>query len=81
MEYATSGIRVNAICPGAVRTTMLDRVIANGLFTEEEANAMQPIGRLGKPEEIARTAAWLCSGSSSFVTGLAMAADGGCTAR
>lgn len=81
LEYATHGIRVNAICPGGVRTAMLDRVIADGVITEEQAGALQPIGRLGKPEEIARTVAWLCSDSSSFIDGHAMAVDGGYTAR
>jgi NAD(P)-dependent dehydrogenase (short-subunit alcohol dehydrogenase family) len=81
LEYATRGIRVNAICPGGVRTTLLERAIANGLITEEQASALQPVGRLGKPEEIARTIAWLCSESASFITGHAMAVDGGYTAR
>jgi NAD(P)-dependent dehydrogenase (short-subunit alcohol dehydrogenase family) len=81
LEYATGGIRVNAVCPGGVRTTMLDRVIADGVLTEEQAGALQPMGRLGKPEEIARTVAWLCSDSASFITGHAVAVDGGYTAR
>lgn len=81
LEYATRAIRVNAICPGGVRTAMLDRVIGDGVITEEQAGLLQPIGRLGRPEEIARTVAWLCSDSASFITGQAIAADGGYTAR
>ncbi|MGW8954780.1 glucose 1-dehydrogenase [Streptomyces sp. NPDC055709] len=77
LEYATQGIRVNAVCPGVVRTTMLEEAIRAGLVTEEEATALQPMRRLGKPKEIARAAAWLCSDQASFVTGHAMAVDGG----
>lgn len=81
LEYARQGIRVNAICPGAVRTTMLEGAISAGVLTEADAAAMQPVGRLATPEEIAETAAWLCSDAASFVTGHALAVDGGWTAQ
>ncbi|MEU6709620.1 glucose 1-dehydrogenase [Streptomyces wuyuanensis] len=77
LEYATQGIRVNAVCPGTVRTTMLDDAIRDGIVTEEGAASLQPMRRLGKPKEIARAAAWLCSDQASFITGHAMAVDGG----
>jgi NAD(P)-dependent dehydrogenase (short-subunit alcohol dehydrogenase family) len=80
LEYATRGIRVNALCPGTVRTAMLDDVIKQGIVTEEQASALQPVHRLGEPTEIAQTAAWLCSDAASFVTGHAMAVDGGTSA-
>jgi NAD(P)-dependent dehydrogenase (short-subunit alcohol dehydrogenase family) len=80
LEYGKQNIQINAICPGAIRTPMLDEVIRNGLFTEEQAAAMEPIGRLGTVEEVGETAAWLCSGRASFVLGHALAVDGGMTA-
>ena len=80
MEYATQGIRVNAVCPGAVRTEMVADVIRQGLVTEQELVVRQPLGRLAEPEEIAEAAAWLCSDAASFVTGQPLAVDGGWTA-
>ena len=77
LEVATRGIRVNAVCPGAIRTAMLDNAIRQGVMTEAHAASLQPVGRLGLPEEIGEAAAWLCSDKASFVTGHAMAADGG----
>jgi NAD(P)-dependent dehydrogenase (short-subunit alcohol dehydrogenase family) len=76
LEYARQGIRVNAVCPGTVRTTMLER-FAGGTEAVERMGAMAPIGRIGEPEEIAEAVAWLCSDAASFVTGHALAADGG----
>ncbi|WP_172381860.1 glucose 1-dehydrogenase [Streptomyces sp. MNP-20] len=79
LEYADKNIRVNAVCPGAVRTALLDHVIRSGALTEEQARGLQPLGRLGAPHEIAQAAAWLCSDHASFVTGIAMPVDGGAT--
>lgn len=81
LEYATAAIRVNAICPGGIRTPMYDRSIDAGIITADQAAALQPVNRLGTPEEVGETAAWLCSDQSSFITGHAIAVDGGYLAR
>jgi NAD(P)-dependent dehydrogenase (short-subunit alcohol dehydrogenase family) len=81
LEYAQQRIRVNAVCPGVVRTAMLADLIRQGAAAEEELAATTPLGRLGTTKEIAAAAAWLCSDVSSFVTGQALAIDGGWTAR
>lgn len=81
LEYAKAGIRINAVCPASTRTPMQERLIADHHQTEARISAMQPIGRMGKPEEIAAAVVWLCSDASSFITGHAMAVDGGFTAR
>jgi NAD(P)-dependent dehydrogenase (short-subunit alcohol dehydrogenase family) len=81
LEYATHGIRINAVCPGTVRTGMYEQVVATGVVTEEEIAAMQPINRPADAEEIAEAAAWLLSDHASFVTGQALAVDGGLVAR
>jgi NAD(P)-dependent dehydrogenase (short-subunit alcohol dehydrogenase family) len=81
LEYAKSGIRVNAVCPGAVRTPMMERGIAMRPEFETQALAAEPVGRMAKPEEIAEAVVWLCSEAASFVTGHAMAVDGGMVAQ
>lgn len=81
LEYGTQGIRVNAVCPGVIRTPMVSRVIEEDPSLEEQFAAMEPIGRLGEPEEIGEAVAWLCSDRASFVTGQALAVDGGLTAQ
>ena len=82
LEYAQDGIRVNAVCPGIIDTPMVRRLIAgrDDDFAEN-IPTRQPIGRLGTPEEIAESVAWLCSDAASLVTGLVMAVDGGITAQ
>lgn len=80
LEYAQQKIRVNAVCPGAIETPMLDRLMSGGV-ARETIVATEPIGRLGKPEEIAAAVVWLCSSAASFVTGQAIAIDGGWTTR
>lgn len=77
LEYAKSGIRVNAVCPGAIKTPMIDRITGNKKEAEEQFVAMEPIGRLGQPEEVANAVLWMCSDEASFVTGHAMVVDGG----
>jgi NAD(P)-dependent dehydrogenase (short-subunit alcohol dehydrogenase family) len=70
LEYARSGIRVNAVCPGGIRTPMLERVFARRPETEQEFVAGEPVGRLGTPQEIAAAVVWLCSDGASFLTAL-----------
>ena len=81
LEYAKSGIRVNAVCPGVIQTPMVEGVINAQPELTEGLLALEPVGRLGEPEEIAETVVWLCSDAASFVTGHSMAADGGYTAQ
>ena len=83
LEYAKSGIRVNAVSPGSIETPMLDRYFANSKQFENSGKArnedklLHPLGRFGKPEEVADAVLWLCSNQSSFVTGHSLAVDGG----
>lgn len=81
LEYAPRGIRINAICPGTFETPMVADMIASGELDPAEAIANQPIGRLGRAEEIASTVLWLCSPGASFVLGVALPVDGGYTAQ
>jgi NAD(P)-dependent dehydrogenase (short-subunit alcohol dehydrogenase family) len=81
LEYAKSGIRINAVCPGFIRTAMTERVMDGGSISEEAMVAAEPIGRIGKPEEIANVVLFLCSDDASFVTGLPMPVDGGYVAQ
>jgi NAD(P)-dependent dehydrogenase (short-subunit alcohol dehydrogenase family) len=81
LEYAKSGIRINAVCPGGIQTPMLERLFQSQPQAGEAIAAMEPVGRLGKPEEIAEATVWLCSDAASFVTGLPMAVDGGLIAQ
>lgn len=81
LEYARRGIRVNAVCPGVVRTAMTERAIAQRPERAAVIDALHPMGRIAEPAEIAATALWLCSPAASFVTGQALAVDGGMVAR
>jgi NAD(P)-dependent dehydrogenase (short-subunit alcohol dehydrogenase family) len=81
LEYADAGIRVDAVCPGVIRTPMVERVTAGGPEVEAEFTALEPVGRMGTPEEIADAVLWLCSDGASFVTGHALVADGGLVAQ
>ena len=80
LEYAKSGIRINAVCPGVIKTAMVDRVSGNRPDVLDKMIAAEPIGRSGQPEEVAEAVVWLCSDAASFVTGHAMAVDGGAVA-
>jgi NAD(P)-dependent dehydrogenase (short-subunit alcohol dehydrogenase family) len=81
LEYAKAGVRVNAICPGAIDTPMMGRITGHRPQRVERMAAAEPVGRMGRPEEIAEAVVWLCSPAASFVTGHAMAVDGGMTAQ
>lgn len=81
LEYAHRGIRVNAVCPGVIRTSMIDAFIAGDPEKERNMAAMEPIGRMGTPEEVAQAVLWLCSNAASFVTGAALMVDGGIVAQ
>lgn len=81
LEYAERGIRVNAVCPGVIQTAMIDRFIQGRPEVEAQFRAMEPVGRLGRPEEVAEAVVWLCSQGASFVTGAALTVDGGLVAQ
>lgn len=81
LEYATQGIRVNAVCPGVIKTEMIDRFVGDDPQALAQLVQGEPIGRMGEPREIADAVVWLCSHRSSFVTGQAIAVDGGFVAR
>jgi len=81
LEFAKQNIRVNAVCPGVIKTPMIDRFTGKDKAAEKQFVAMEPIGRMGEPEEVAEVVVWLCSDNASFVTGDAMAVDGGWIAQ
>lgn len=81
LEYAARGIRINAVCPGAIDTPMVADMFVKEGITKEDMLKDQPTGRLGKPEEIASAVLWLCSPGAGFVIGHALSVDGGYTAQ
>ena len=81
LEYAKMGIRVNAVCPGVIRTPMIDRFTGHDKEVEKVFATQEPVGRLGEPEEVASAVIWLCSSKASFVTGIAMPVDGAWVAQ
>jgi NAD(P)-dependent dehydrogenase (short-subunit alcohol dehydrogenase family) len=81
LEYAKRNIRVNAICPGVISTPMIDRATHGDPAASAQFAAAEPIGRLGKPEEIASAVLWLSSPGAAFTTGIALTIDGGWTAQ
>lgn len=81
LEYAARSVRVNCVCPGVVETQLFADAAAADPALRPAVEAAHPIGRLGRPEEIAAAVVWLVSDAASFVTGLAMAVDGGFTAH
>jgi len=80
LRWAKDKVRVNAVCPGAVRTAMTDAAMAHSPEIRARLLAMSPMGRLAEPGEIAEAALWLCTSRSNFVNGVALAIDGGFTA-
>jgi NAD(P)-dependent dehydrogenase (short-subunit alcohol dehydrogenase family) len=81
LEYAAKGIRINAVCPGTIETPMVAEMLAKEPEAMKEILKSQPIGRLGRAEEIAAAVLWLCSPGASFVIGHALVVDGGFTAH
>ena len=79
-EWARYGIRVNAVSPGYVRTTLVERLVQQGAINASAVDHRTPLGRMGRPDEIANVIEFLASSRASFVTGAALAADGGWTA-
>lgn len=75
LEYATRGIRINAVCPATIETPMVEKMLETGAIKE----VAEPIGRFGRPEEVASTVLWLCSPASGFILGQGIAVDGGYT--
>jgi NAD(P)-dependent dehydrogenase (short-subunit alcohol dehydrogenase family) len=79
LDYASSNIRINAVCPGIVDTEMMQRFTGDTTEGRDRVIAQEPIGRMGTPDEIAAAVLWLCSNAASFVIGHAMVVDGGQT--
>jgi NAD(P)-dependent dehydrogenase (short-subunit alcohol dehydrogenase family) len=81
LEYAARGVRVNAVCPGTIDTPMVSKMLDSGMLAMNDLLRDLPMKRLGRGEEIADAVLWLCSPGSSFVTGQALAVDGGFTVQ
>jgi NAD(P)-dependent dehydrogenase (short-subunit alcohol dehydrogenase family) len=81
LEYATRGIRVNAVCPGVIRTAMVERFTGGSAEAEVRLVSGEPMERMGTPEEVASAVLWLCSEGAAFVTGHPLMVDGGWVAR
>jgi NAD(P)-dependent dehydrogenase (short-subunit alcohol dehydrogenase family) len=77
LDYAKSGIRVNAVCPGFIDTPLVQRAGA----TQAGADKYVPTGRIGRPDEVAEAVLWLCSDASSYVTGHMLSVDGAMVAQ
>jgi NAD(P)-dependent dehydrogenase (short-subunit alcohol dehydrogenase family) len=77
LENATTGLRINSVCPGTARTKMVEDWIGGDPAAEQQVRDLHPIGRIATPEEIANAVLWLCSDDASFVIGHAMVVDGG----
>jgi NAD(P)-dependent dehydrogenase (short-subunit alcohol dehydrogenase family) len=80
LDYATANIRINAICPGIIDTKMMSRFTGDSEEGRAAVIAQEPIGRMGRPDEIAAAVLWLCSDEAAFTIGHAMVVDGGQTA-
>jgi NAD(P)-dependent dehydrogenase (short-subunit alcohol dehydrogenase family) len=81
IEYAQRGIRVNAVCPGAIDTPMMDETFARFPGFREMLTGFVPMNRLGAPGEVAAAIVWLLSGAASFITGEALTVEGGLLSR
>ena len=80
LEYGRKNIRVNAVCPGVIRTAMYERAVLVDSKIAAGVAQLHTVGRIGEPHEVAAVVLWLCSDSASFVTGHAHTVDGGMTA-
>ena len=80
LDYAASNIRINAVCPGIIDTPMMDRFSGGTNEGRERVIAQEPVGRMGRPEEIASAVMWMCSDNAGFLIGHALVMDGGQTA-
>lgn len=81
LEYAQTGIRVNAVCPGPVQTPLVDKILEGQPEIIDAIISREPIGRMGQAEEIAHAVVWLCSPEASFVVGGVLPVDGGFVAQ
>jgi NAD(P)-dependent dehydrogenase (short-subunit alcohol dehydrogenase family) len=81
LEYARAGIRINAVCPSIINTSMAECFTGGDPRVEAHILGQQPLSRMGTPEEVAEAVVWLCSDAASFVTGHALAVDGGLLAQ
>lgn len=79
MEYASKGVRINAIAPAVIPTPMTERSFFHDAELTSRLTAMHPLGRFGTPEEVANAVVWLCSKGASFITGHTLPVDGGFT--
>ena len=77
VAYAKEGIRINAVCPAVIDTPMLERLLGPHPVYKNSIAALHPMGRLGTAEEVAETVVWLCTDAAGFITGQALAVDGG----
>ncbi|MBN1371792.1 MAG: SDR family oxidoreductase [Anaerolineaceae bacterium] len=80
MQYASRGVRINAVCPGWILTPPIEEMLARDPGAQERLLTHQPIGRMGRPEEVAEAVLWLCSEGASLMAGVALPVDGGYTA-
>jgi NAD(P)-dependent dehydrogenase (short-subunit alcohol dehydrogenase family) len=81
LEYAKSNIRINAVCPGVIRTPMLEQVFNETGITQSQYESQIPVRRIGDPNDIANAVTWLCSDEAGYITGNVMVIDGGVAAR
>ena len=79
-EYGKLGVRINAVCPGVIRTPMFERALERQVASEDAIKALHPAGRIGEVHEVANAVLFLCSQEAPFITGHALAIDGGMTA-
>lgn len=81
IEYAQTGLRVNAVCPGPVQTPLVEKIVARQPEILDAITDREPIGRMGRADEIAAAVLWLCSDEASFVVGSVLPVDGGYVAQ